>query len=97
MTEEIKWNKEEIEGILATPWDWKAGDSDKENVPHIKVRKDPMSMDTHTDTIPIRIMGEDHRQGTKKKQFYATRDMVHDFGVTKGCPACPKLGQQEKI
>ena len=73
LPEEIRWDKEAIEGILATPWDWRAGLSDREHMPHVKVRVGPMSTETRTETIPIRIMGEDHKQGTKKKQFYVTR------------------------
>ena len=36
---EDRWDKEAIESIMATPWGWKAGLSDKEKNPHVKVRK----------------------------------------------------------
>ena len=97
LPEEEKWDKEAIEGILATPWDWRAGVSDTERMPHMKVRTDPMSTETKTNTVPIRMMGEDHRQGTKKKQFYVTKPMILNFGTTTGCPACQRLGQKQKI
>ena len=86
-----------IEGILATPWDWRAGLSDREHMPHVKVRVGPMSTETRTETVPIRIMGQYHKQGKKKKQFYVTRKMIDLFGTTDGCPACQKLGQKQKI
>ena len=64
---------------MATTWDWKAGHSDKGTIPHVKVRLDPMSTETHVETVPIRIVGEDHRQGSKKRQLYVTKNMVRTF------------------
>ena len=48
LPEENRWDKEIIENVLATPWDWRAGISDKEHMPHVKVRVDPMSTETKT-------------------------------------------------
>ena len=65
-------------------------------MPHVKVRADHMSTKTDVDTVPIRLMGEDHKQSHKNKQFCVTKNMVHDHGLTPGCPACQKMGQKEK-
>jgi len=55
-----------------------------------------LSTRADVDMIHIRLMGGDHRQPTKGKQFYVTKDMAHKHCLTPCWPACQKMGQREK-